>query len=37
MKGTNMKVGNEIISKSGLNIISELDFDKAAKIACDSV
>lgn len=28
-----MHEANEIIKKSGLNIISELDFDKAAKRA----
>jgi hypothetical protein len=30
-----MKEANEIIRNSGLNIISELDFDLAAKKACD--
>lgn len=32
-----MQQGNEIIKSSGLNIIPELDFDKAAKRACDSL
>jgi hypothetical protein len=32
-----MKKGNEIIKNSGLNIISELDLDAAAKKACKSV
>ncbi len=35
LQGTNMKEANEIIRNSGLNIISELDFDLAAKKACD--
>lgn len=34
LQGTNMLEANEIIKKSGLNIISELDFDKAATRAC---
>lgn len=37
LQGTNMIKGNEIIKNSGLNIRSELDFEKAAKIACESV
>ena len=32
-----MEKGNEIIKNSGLNIVSELDFDAAAKVACKSV
>ena len=34
LKGTNMEKANEIIKNSGLNIVSELDFDKAANKAC---
>ena len=34
LQGTNMEKANEIIKKSGLNIVSELDFDKAANKAC---
>ena len=37
LQGTNMLKGNEIIKNSGLNIRSELDIEKAAKIACQSV
>ena len=29
-----MEKANEIIKNSGLNIVSELDFDKAANQAC---
>ena len=29
-----MEKANEIIKKSGRNIVSELDFDKAANKAC---
>lgn len=36
LQGTNMKEANEIIKNSGLNIISELDFDHAATKACQS-
>lgn len=32
-----MLEGNEILKKSGLNIVSELDFEEAAKKACNSV
>jgi succinyl-CoA synthetase beta subunit len=34
LQGTNMEKANEIIKQSGLNIVSELDFDKAAHKAC---
>jgi len=37
LQGTNMVRGNEIIKNSGLNIVSELDFEAAAKLACESV
>lgn len=37
LQGTNMLEGNEILKKSGLNIVSELDFEEAAKKACNSV
>ncbi len=35
--GTNMEEANEIIRKSGLNIIPELDLDVAAKKAVSSL
>lgn len=34
LQGTNMQKANEIINNSGLNIVSELDFEEAAKKAC---
>ena len=37
LQGTNMIEGNEVLKSSGLNIQSELDFEAAAKKACDSV
>lgn len=37
LQGTNMIEGNEVLKNSGLNIQSELDFERAAKKACDSV
>lgn len=37
LQGTNMDQGNDIINKSGLNIISAPNLDEAARIACASV
>jgi len=37
LQGTNMIEGNQVLKNSGLNIQSELDFEAAAKKACDSV
>ena len=37
LQGTNMEKANEIIRNSGLNIISELDLDAAAKKAIQSL